>query len=80
MAGRTQNGQKRCIFLVVPQLGIVDDTGFVKKKDGKILLKIETFYIMFESLKFFVFLMVLCRLFHKEGPMHDKVFCPMLVL
>ena len=35
MAGRTQNGQKRCIFLVVPQLGIVDDTGFVKKKDGK---------------------------------------------
>ena len=28
----TQDGQKRLIFIVVPQLRIVDDTGFVKKK------------------------------------------------
>ena len=31
MAGITQNGQKRFIFIVVPQLRIADDTGFVKK-------------------------------------------------
>ena len=32
MAEITQDGQKRLIFIVVPQLRIVDDTGFVKKK------------------------------------------------
>ena len=40
IAGITQNGQKRLIFIVVPQLRIADDTGFVKKKDSKIILKI----------------------------------------
>ena len=40
MAGITQDGQKRLIFIVVPQLRIVDDTGFVKKNDSKIILKI----------------------------------------
>ena len=32
MAGITQNGQKRLIFIMVPQLRIADYTGFVKKK------------------------------------------------
>ena len=40
MAGATQNGQKRLIFIVVPQLRIEDDTGFDKKNDSKIILKI----------------------------------------
>ena len=31
MAGITQNGQKRLIFIVVPQLKIADDTGLLKK-------------------------------------------------
>ena len=31
MAGITQNGQKRLIFIVVPHLRVADDTGFVKK-------------------------------------------------
>ena len=31
MTGITQNGQKRLIFIVVSQLRISDDTGFVKK-------------------------------------------------
>ena len=31
MAGITQNGQKRLIFIVIPQLRIADDTGLVKK-------------------------------------------------
>ena len=30
--------------------------------------------------KLFVYLMGLGRLFHKEGPMHDEIFCPVLVL
>ena len=32
MAGITQNGQKRLIFIVVPQLKIADHIGFVKKR------------------------------------------------
>ena len=40
MIGTTQNGQKRLIFIVVPQLRIADDTGFVKKNDNKVILKI----------------------------------------
>ena len=32
MAGITQNGQKRLIFIVVPQLRIADDTGIAKKE------------------------------------------------
>ena len=32
MAGITQNGQRRLIFIVVTQLRIADDIGFVKKK------------------------------------------------
>ena len=32
MAGITQNEQKRLIFIVVPQLRIADETGFVKKR------------------------------------------------
>ena len=31
MAEITQNGQKRLIFIVVPQLRIADYTGFVQK-------------------------------------------------
>ena len=40
MAEITQNGQNHLFFIVVPQLRIADDTGFVKKKDSKIILKI----------------------------------------
>ena len=32
MAGITQNGQKRLIFIVVPQLRIADYIEFVKKR------------------------------------------------
>ena len=31
MAGITQNGQKRLIFKVIPQLRIEDGSGFAKK-------------------------------------------------
>ena len=31
--------QKRLIFIVVSRLRIADDTGFVKKNDSKIILK-----------------------------------------
>ena len=40
MAGITQKGQKRLIFIVVPQLQIADYTWFLKKIDSKIILKI----------------------------------------
>ena len=40
MAGITQNRQHHLIFIVVPQLRIADDTGFAKKNDSKIILKI----------------------------------------
>ena len=40
MAGVIQNGQKRLIFIVVPQLKIADYTGFVQRKDSKIILRI----------------------------------------
>ena len=40
MAEITQNGQKCLIFIVVSQLRIADDTGFVKKNDSKIISKI----------------------------------------
>ena len=32
MAGITHNGQKCLIFIVVPQLRIADETGFVEKR------------------------------------------------
>ena len=35
MAGITKNGQKYLVFIVVPQLRIADDTGFVKKMRAK---------------------------------------------
>ena len=35
---------------------------------------------MFESVLIIRFLMGSGKLLHKEGPMHDKVFCPVLVL
>ena len=40
----------------------------------------ESFYIIFENVKIFVFLMGLGRFFHNEEPMYNKVFCLMLVL
>ena len=40
MAGITQKGQKRLIFIVVPQLRIADYTWFLKKIDSKIILQI----------------------------------------
>ena len=36
MAGIKQNGQKRLIFIMVPQLRIADDMGFVKKRIVKL--------------------------------------------
>ena len=46
MAGITQIEKKRLIFIVVPQLRIADDTGFVKKNDSKIILKIVIIMII----------------------------------
>ena len=46
MAGITQNGQKCLIFIVVPQLRIVVDTGFIKKNDSKIILKMVIMMII----------------------------------
>ena len=38
------------------------------------------FTLCLKVFELFVFLMVLGRLFRKEGPMYDKDFCPALVL
>ena len=46
MTVMSQNGQKRLIFIVVPQLRIADETGFVKKKDSKVILRIVIIMII----------------------------------
>ena len=44
--GSDKTGKKGLIFIVAPQLRIADDTGFVKKNDIKVILRIVIIIIM----------------------------------
>ena len=45
-----------------------------------LLVKTEFFHLMFESVQIIqIFIMGSGKFLHIEGPMYDKVFCPMLV-